>query len=117
MFIDSCRVMWDRADDGVRQAQLVGELDLACAGAVRDELLAGAARYRELVVDLSRLTFIDARGIAMLVAVAADLQGRGGRLELHRARPFQRRLLAAVGLEDMLDEPEAAVIELPPSAG
>jgi anti-sigma B factor antagonist len=74
--------------DGAVVVQLAGELDLYNAHAVRDELLAAAARSPDrLVVDLSRVTFIDSTGLGVLIEARTQLPNR---------RAF---LLAAPGLE------------------
>ena len=74
--------------DGAVVVQLAGELDLYNAHAVRDELLAAAARAPDrLVVDLSGVTFIDSTGLGVLIEARTKLSNR---------RAF---LLAAPGLE------------------
>jgi anti-sigma B factor antagonist len=74
--------------DGAIVVQLAGELDLYNAHAVRDELLEQAGRRPErLVIDLSRVTFIDSTGLGVLIEARTRLENR---------RAF---LLASPGLE------------------
>jgi anti-sigma B factor antagonist len=74
--------------DGAIVVALIGELDLYNAHAVRDALLDQAGREPErLVVDLSRVTFIDSTGLGVLVEARTHLPNR---------RAF---LLASPGLE------------------
>jgi anti-sigma B factor antagonist len=74
--------------DGAVVVQLTGELDLYNAPAVRDALLAVAARDPDrVVVDLSAVTFIDSTGLGVLIEARTQLTNR---------RAF---LLAAPGLE------------------
>ena len=74
--------------DGAVVVKLAGELDLYNAHAVRDELLAAAARSPDrLVVDLADVTFIDSTGLGVLIEARTRLANR---------RAF---LLAAPGLE------------------
>jgi len=74
--------------DGAVVVQLAGELDLYNAHAVRDELMADAARSPErIVVDLSSVTFIDSTGLGVLIEARTALENR---------RAF---LLASPGLE------------------
>jgi anti-sigma B factor antagonist len=74
--------------DGAVVVRLAGELDLYNAHAVRDELLAAAARGpARLVVDLSDVTFIDSTGLGVLIEARTRLANRRG------------FLLAAPGLE------------------
>ncbi len=54
-------------DGSNRVVALAGELDLANAGTAKAELDAARAADSRVVVDLSRLEFIDSTGIALLV--------------------------------------------------
>jgi anti-anti-sigma factor len=74
--------------DGAVIVELAGELDLYNAHSVRETLLAQTERAPErLVVDLSRVTFIDSTGIGVLIEARTRLPNR------------QAFLLAAPGLE------------------
>lgn len=80
-----------------------GELDLATAPAFAlavDHLL-GSGPPR-IDVDLATLTFLCAAGIAALHEADRCCRRRGGRLQLERAGPRIRRLLALVGSEALL---------------
>jgi anti-anti-sigma factor len=63
--------------DGVVIAQVSGELDIAAASRTGDAI-AGAVptSARGLVVDFTKLDFIDSSGVAMLFALARRLSGR-----------------------------------------
>ena len=74
--------------DGAVVVELAGELDLYNAHAVREALLSQAERGPDrLVVDLSRVTFIDSTGIGVLIEARTRLANR------------QAFLLASPGLE------------------
>ena len=74
--------------DGAVVVELAGELDLYNAHTVRDALLDQAEKQPErLVVDLSRVTFIDSTGLGVLIEA---------RRQLRNNKAF---LLAAPGLE------------------
>jgi anti-sigma B factor antagonist len=79
---------------------LGGELDLAGEDAVRRALTATAAP--RVVVDLSSLDFIDARGVAALVDAARELESAGRHLELRGARRLVRRVLVVLQLDSLL---------------
>jgi anti-anti-sigma factor len=81
----------------------VGELDLVAAPILRehvDELLASG--FRELVIDLRRVTFIDLTGVRLLLTLAEDAAGDGWRLSLTQAGEQVRRLLTLTGALDRL---------------
>ncbi|GGQ20437.1 anti-anti-sigma factor [Actinomadura coerulea] len=88
-------------DDGeVARVTARGELDIASSAAFGIELarLIGE-RGPDVVVDVSGLTFCDARGLAALVA-ADDLARRhGGAVTLASPRPQMAKILRLTGLD------------------
>lgn len=81
---------------------VAGELDIATVPELRARLRrAQAAGAEALVVDLSRVTFIDSTGLAALVAARAKL-GAEGRLGLVVNTPFVELVLEASGLDRVL---------------
>ena len=73
---------------GAVVVELAGELDLYNAHTVREALLGEAEKRPErLVVDLSRVTFIDSTGLGVLIEARTRLPNSGG------------FMLAAPGLE------------------
>lgn len=80
-------------------AELTGELDIASAPALRDQLLdllrPGSCR---LVIDLSRVSFCDASGLAVLVNTARRARLLGGFLLLAAVSPPVGQVLNITGL-------------------
>ncbi|WP_082126588.1 STAS domain-containing protein [Allosalinactinospora lopnorensis] len=77
-----------------------GELDLATADRVAAELArAIAAAGPGITVDLSGVTFCDARGLAALVKAANHAGDGGGAIALQGLPPALVRLLRITGLE------------------
>lgn len=71
---------------------------MATMAAFEQTLERGIDTDRDLVVDLSELTFIDAAGLRAL----ADARARVRRLALARPNPHLTRLLRLVGLGDLI---------------
>jgi len=88
-----------RTTGGVAIAELTGELDIASAPALRDQLLSllgpGSS---QLVIDLSRVSFCDASGLAVLVNTARRARLLGGFLRLAAISPQVGRVLNITGL-------------------
>lgn len=82
--------------------RLYGELDLVSADDVREALVGCPAR--DVVADLTNLEFIDSIGLSALLLARRTLEGDGRRLELRGAAGATRRVIEAVGLEDVLDD-------------
>lgn len=81
--------------------RLLGELDVASAPHVRWSLptLAG----RTLVVDLSRLAFIDVAGVSSLLLVRRHLERTGRRLCLRGATGQVRTVFELTGLAHLVE--------------
>lgn len=66
--------------DGIVRVALAGDVDLSNAERVQDQLEQAVDGIAAAVVDLSHVTYIDSRGIRVLVQVARAFRERGGRL-------------------------------------
>jgi anti-sigma B factor antagonist len=87
-----------------------GELDLASGPALEAELdrITGADTKR-LVVDLSRLDFMDSTGLSILVRTHQRLTQEGCEMGLVKGSPQVQRLLDLTGVAQRLklvDEPQ-----------
>ncbi len=103
-------VSYTQADaDGLVTASLDGELDLDTADAVRDTLVAAAARpgCRFLQVDVSQLTFIDSYALGALVSARNTAAGAGVTLTLAHPSPPVRKAIQVTGLADVFGLPGA----------
>jgi anti-anti-sigma factor len=86
--------------EGVVRLALVGELDLATKNAFQRRLLELRARRAAVRLDLSRLEFIDASGLEVLINAITDARQYRWRLKVdHQLTPQIARLFATVGLE------------------
>jgi anti-sigma B factor antagonist len=87
---------------------LVGEFDLACGQQFRAAsaaILAGGAA--EVVVDLTRLRFIDASGIGILIELGNELAVRAATLRIINPDARIGRVFSVCGLDAMLTVPVA----------
>jgi len=87
-----------RARDGA--LALEGEVDLTCAEAVRDLLVAASVDLDAPVLDVSGLGFIDVTGIRALLDAAGCLRHLGGPVTVTGASPSFRRIWEALVDED-----------------
>ncbi|HEX9357316.1 MAG TPA: STAS domain-containing protein [Streptosporangiaceae bacterium] len=88
-----------RTADGITIAELAGQLDLTGVSALREQLL-GLLRpdAGRLVLDLSRVTFCDASGLAVLIGTSHRARRLGGFLRLAAVSPQVDRVLDLTGL-------------------
>lgn len=93
-----------RVRDGFTIAALIGDLDVACAPVLREQLLGVlGAHANRLVVDLSKVSYCDASGLAVLVATARRAGLLGGVLRLVAPAPAAAAALQITGLDRQLD--------------
>jgi anti-sigma B factor antagonist len=78
---------------------VIGELDIATVPRFTARMgeLARGGHLREVVMDLSGLTFIDAGGLRALVQLRSRLEQQHARLVLDSVPPQMRRLLPIIG--------------------
>jgi anti-sigma B factor antagonist len=97
--------------------QAIGELDLAASPSlheqVGDVLSAG---FRQVVIDLRRVTFIDLTGVRLLLRLTQDASDDGWELSLVGAGRQVRQLLTLTGALDRLPL-RTPVVVLPSFAG
>jgi anti-sigma B factor antagonist len=105
-----CRIEHD--DRGTARLALHGELNLAAAKRLDATVHDLVLETPELVLDLSRVTFIDCCGLSAILRCHQACRDGSCSLTLLHPSEQVRELLARVGLLDRL-----AVIEAPPAAG
>jgi anti-sigma B factor antagonist len=83
---------------------ITGELDVATAPQVRNEIVAlltdGAT---DLVLDLTGVPFVDSFGLGVLVGALKRTRNSGGRLVLVTTEPPVLQLLALTGLDTVFE--------------
>jgi anti-sigma B factor antagonist len=88
---------------GLHFIELFGELDIASAEALTDELRrVESTSARQILVDLSAVHFIDSRGIMALVAAQERSSADGGRLCYLRPAAPVERVLSLTGFDSKL---------------
>jgi anti-sigma B factor antagonist len=88
-----------RREPGHVLVTVAGEIDIATVRQLRERLAAPAASGRPLIVDLDRVTFIDASGLGVLASAASRAAARGASLHAVCARHQVQRLFAITGLD------------------
>jgi len=92
-----------QSENDVTVAGLTGELDIASAPPLREQLLQllgpGCGR---LVIDLSQVSFCDASGLAVLISTGRRARQFGGFLRLAAVSPQVGHVLNLTGLRQHL---------------
>ena len=99
--------------EGLLVLHLAGELDIAAAAEMRRaSLLARSQWHRRLAVDMSDVSFMDARGLASLMELNDELNLDGGpRLSVRGAAGIVRRIFQLTNMAFLLDDAERTVDE------
>ena len=91
--------------NGVLVAWLSGELDHHAADSVRQELdsAMNIRNFQKLVLDMSRLTFMDSSGIGVILGRYKKLKDRGRRLAVRGLSEKMDRIMRLAGLYAVVD--------------
>jgi anti-anti-sigma factor len=90
--------------DGLVHVALVGELDLSTVAKVQEELRrVEASSPGTVVVDLSKLTFLDSTGLRCIVTADERAREEGRRMVIVRGPDAVQRVFAITRLEERLD--------------
>ena len=90
--------------DGLVHMALVGELDLSSVAKVQEELRRiEADAPATLVVDLSKLTFLDSTGLRCIVTADERAREQGRRIVIVRGPDAVQRVFAITRLEERLE--------------
>jgi stage II sporulation protein AA (anti-sigma F factor antagonist) len=90
--------------DGWQVISPEGELDLSTVSLLEERLIQ-ALSADDTVLDLSRVSFIDSTGIALLLSVSATSREHGWHLELRDPSPSVERLIKLTGVTELLGSP------------
>lgn len=96
--------MPDPAETDSTVLSLVGDIDIASEHDWRRrgaEFLAANPDLRDVVVDLSQVSFLDSRGMAVLVYLHTNALNRGGTLRLREVPPRVVKALTVAGLDQV----------------
>ena len=85
-----------------------GEIDMATAPELQASLDGAVGFDSDLLVDCTRLTFIDSSGIAVLINTKQALAARGQRLRIANASVMIERLFTITGLSEILHPDDQA---------
>jgi anti-anti-sigma factor len=88
--------------DGAVGIVMVGELDIAAADDAREVIACAQANTADVICDLHDVSFIDPRGLHVLLDAAANARRHNARLTLANPSPCVRRLIGVLGLVPLL---------------
>lgn len=95
-------VLTEQADGAV--LRVIGEVDIVTAPVLERHLESVIASSRPtIVIDLVETTFLDARGVGVLIGARKQINGYGGRLLVRRPPPLVRRVLELAEQNDRLE--------------
>jgi anti-sigma B factor antagonist len=88
-----------RDENGASTVIVEGEVDVATAPALREELYRLIDRgTKRIVVDLGGMDFIDSTGLGVFVGALKRSREGGGELELRSLKPAARKIFDITGL-------------------
>lgn len=99
--------------NGIKVCYADGEINLNTSPQLKKEFekLAGA-KAKKIIINFSKVTYIDSSGLATLVEIFKKLRAYGGALKLVNLSPKIKNLFEITKLEklfDILDDEEEAI--------
>jgi anti-anti-sigma factor len=88
--------------DGARLVRVTGEIDMSSIDTLRRELDAARNMAATVLLDMSRVTFIDSTGLHLLLETSRDSAGGDGGVVIVRPSGVVQRLLQVSGTADLL---------------
>jgi len=79
-----------------------GDIDIACCERLRDAIEPHLGPHQTIVLDLSKVEFMDSSCLRVLLQARGTLTADGGSLVLRNPSDTARRLLTAARAEDLL---------------
>lgn len=92
-----------RLEQGDVVLDIRGDIDVATAPQLWRELEPQLDTTRHVVVDLSKVSFIDSTGVGTIIRAVNALRERGQRLTLRSPTPMTKTVFETVGLHRLVD--------------
>ena len=88
---------------------LSGEIDHCCAEKMREEIesLLRDQNIKQLILDFSKVRFMDSSGIGMLIGRYKTMAARDGSVCVRRMQPSVKKLFCLAGLHRIIAEQES----------
>ncbi len=88
--------------NGISEVKVSGRLDIKGVFAVEDGFAAVAEQKKEVVVDMSDVTFLASLGIRILVLNCKALAAKGGDMVLLNPQEGVERVLKSAGIDQVI---------------
>ena len=90
-------------DNGIKQIELSGRLDLAGSILVDDQFTSHVVSQKVgVLVDLSNVDFIASIGMRLIISNAKELASRGGKIVLFNPTPLVKGALKTAGFDQLI---------------
>lgn len=97
------KLQYSELEDGIRLIKLNGVLDLNGTYSVEIEFVRRCAgENANIIVDMSRVSYISSVGIPMIVNTAKSVVGRGGKFALLKPQDNVFTVLEMVGVSQVI---------------
>ncbi len=91
-------------------AELTGEIDHHCCDRIRNDIDSQIALYeaKHLILDFSKVTFMDSSGIGMVLGRYKKMKAQGGTVTIRRASRLIKQILDMSGVFTLMDCEDSA---------
>ncbi len=105
-------VLVERDGDVLVATPIAKHLDLSNSDSFRNEIIPALVNCRKLVLDMSRVEFVDSRGCGAIISCLKHVSAVGGDLKLCEVKPGVRTVLELIRLHricEILDTRDQAI--------
>jgi len=88
--------------DGVTKIVISGRIDLAGAGEIDTPMSVAGGTKRNVIVDLSDVSFMASLGLRSVVLAGKTILRRGGKIALLSPQPIVEEVITTSGINDLI---------------
>jgi anti-anti-sigma factor len=106
-------------DDGAFVLQIVGEININTLSDIRAKVDSfDLSQYKRIVVDLTRVSFLDSSGMGYLVVLIKQARVLQSEISLRNPSPLVRRMLSTIRIERYvtIEGPDGTPLSQPQTA-
>jgi len=92
------------AKNGLMVCRVDGEIDIACSPELKkifDKLI--SQKTPKIVIELSKVTYVDSSGLATLVGILKNMRSYGGKMRLSGLTPKVKSLFEITKLDKLFE--------------
>lgn len=84
------------------QVILEGEMDIEATEIMEQKITPELLNFTDIVIDFSRVSFVDSSGIGLMITMIQNLKEKGIRIVINRIKPDVQEVFSLLQLSDIV---------------